>query len=110
MLLEDNIVKYALKLDGVNYAEEKGEKLTQRIFRRGEKIFLIIEAATSPLRIEIRCDRRLSKLLQSRYESVMNGRALGRNGTEIICSGQLTDDEVIDLVRHSYEISTPDSL
>ena len=42
MVLEDNIVKYALKLDGVDYVEEKGEKLTQRIFRRGEKIFLII--------------------------------------------------------------------
>jgi hypothetical protein len=38
----------------------------------------------------------------------MESRALGRNGIEIICSGQLSDDEVIDLVRHGYEESKPE--
>ena len=35
----------------------------------------------------------------------MESRALGRNGIEIICSGQLTDDEIFDLIRHAYEVS-----
>ncbi len=105
MVSEDDIVKYATGLDGVS--EQKNGEM--RLFLRGEKIFLVIETGTSPLRIETRCDRKLSKTLQEQYESVMESRALGRNGIEIICSGQLTDDEVIDLIRHSFEISTPDA-
>ncbi len=108
MVLEETIVKYASGLENVDTKElapleEHGPK--QLAFYRGEKVFLIIQKETKPLRIEIRCDRRLSKTLQERYESVLQGKALGRNGTVIICSGQLMDDEVIDLVRHSYEIT-----
>ena len=101
MVSEDDLVEYALGLDDV--AERREKNL--RIFERGERIFLIIEEGTSPLRIETRCDRKLSKVLQERYESVMESRSLGRNGVEIICSGQLADGEVIDLVRHSFEMS-----
>ncbi len=101
MVSEDDIVKYTESLDNVSSREEK----KFRIFMRGERIFLCIEKGTSPLRIELRCDRKLGLTLAERYESVMESRALGRNGIEIICSGQLNTDEVIDLVRHAYEIS-----
>ena len=105
MVSEDDIVKYALSLADVAERVEK----TQRIFCRGERIFLVMATGTNPLRIETRCDRKLSKVLQGRYESVMESRALGRNGIEIICSGQLTADEVTDLIRHSWEISGPET-
>jgi hypothetical protein len=67
-----------------------------------------MEPGTDPLRIQVRCERNLSKTLQERYESVMESRALGRNGIEIICSGQLEHDDIIDLVRHGYEMSAPE--
>jgi hypothetical protein len=35
----------------------------------------------------------------------MESRALGRNGIEIICSGQLSEEDIIDLIRHAYEVS-----
>jgi predicted DNA-binding protein (MmcQ/YjbR family) len=101
MVSEDDIVKYALGLGDVTERSD-GEL---RLFERGEKIFLIVEKKTSPLRIETRCDRKLSKVLQERYESVMESRALGRNGIEIICSGQLSEEDIIDLIRHAYEVS-----
>ena len=100
MVSEDDILAYARGLAGVSERAENG----MLIFGRA-KIFLCVETGTNPLRIELRCDRRLSKTLQERYESVMESRALGRNGIEIICSGQLSADEVRDLVRHAYEIS-----
>ena len=78
MVSEDDIVKYALGLGDVTERSD-GEL---RLFERGEKIFLIVEKKTSPLRIETRI--------------------------EIICSGQLTDEEILDLIRHSFEISMPD--
>ena len=105
MVSEDDIVKYALELEDVSERRNGG----LRIFERSERIFLVIETDTNPLRIETRCDRRLSKTLQEQYESVMESRALGRNGIDIICSGQLTNDEILDLVRHSYEISVPEA-
>ena len=104
MVLEEDIVKYALALENTSVREENGMK----IFARGERIFLVMEPGTDPLRIQLRCERNLSKTLQERYESVMESRALGRNGIEVICSGQLEHDEIIDLVRHGYEMSTPE--
>jgi len=101
MVSEDDIVEYVLALDGVSERRDGG----MRIFSRGDKICLVVEAGTVPLRVELRCDHRLSETLQGRYESVMQSRALGRNGIEVICSGQLTKEDVLDLVRHSYEIS-----
>ena len=101
MVLEDDIVTYARKLDGVSERDEKGLKL----FLCDGKIFAAIELGTSPLRVQTRCDRKLSKTLQDKYESVMESRLLGRNGIEIICAGQLSNEEIIDLLRHGYEQS-----
>ena len=109
--MEAKIEEYLQQFEDVVEKEQTEEQVKMgndkkmRLFYRGEKLFLVIFEDTNPLRIEIRCNRVLGKTLRERYESVMAGRALGRNGTEIICSGQLADDEVIDLVRHSYEIS-----
>ena len=100
MVSEDDLLAYARSLDGVSERTEDGMLIFER-----EKIFLCVEKGTDPLRIELRCDRRLSETLQERYESVMESRALGRNGIEVICAGQLSADEVRDLVRHAYEIS-----
>lgn len=100
MVSEDDLLAYARSLDGVSERVDDGMLIFER-----EKIFLCVETGTDPLRIELRCDRRLSETLQERYESVMESRALGRNGIEVICSGQLSADEVRDLVRHAYEIS-----
>ena len=100
MVSEDDILGYARGLEGVSERTENGMLIFER-----DKIFLCVETGTNPLRIELRCDRRLSQTLQARYESVMESRALGRNGIEVICSGQLSADEIHDLVRHAYEIS-----
>ena len=104
MVLEEDVIKYALALENTSVREEKDMK----VFSRGERIFLVMEPGTDPLRIQVRCERNLSKTLQGRYESVMESRALGRNGIEIICSGQLEHDDIIDLVRHGYEMSAPE--
>ena len=101
MVSEEAVLEYLKRFDDITEREEKGWK----IFERGEKIFLCMEQGKTPLRLELRCDRKLGKTLQERYESVMESRALGRNGIEIICSGQLSEEEIIDLIRHAYEVS-----
>ena len=101
MVSEEAVVEYLSRFDDIAERVEKG----WQIFERGEKIFLCMEQGKTPLRLELRCDRKLGQTLQGRYESVMESRALGRNGIEIICSGQLNEDEIFDLIRHAYEVS-----
>lgn len=68
------------------------------------RIFLVVHEGSDPLIIDVGVGRDLSKLLKDRYESVNPSRALdARSWIEVICSGQLSDDEVIDLIRASWE-------
>ena len=55
--------------------------------------------------MEVRCDQKLSDLLKGKYESVMESRYFGRGGIEIVLAGQLSEAELADLVRLSYNIT-----
>lgn len=67
----------------------------------GEKVFLVERAKT----LEVRCDEKLGRVLREKYETVMASRYFGRGGIEIVPSGQLTEAEIEDLVRLSYNLS-----
>lgn len=67
----------------------------------GEKVFLVERAKT----LEVRCDEKLGRVLREKYETVMVSRYFGRGGIEIVPSGQLTEAEIEDLVRLSYNLS-----
>ena len=103
MISEKDILEYLERFEDISSEERIDERKTFTIFKKNDKIMLVIHNATTPLRIETRCDLKLSKNLQEKYESVMESKALGRNGIEIICSGQLESDEILDLIRHAYE-------
>ncbi len=89
------IGKYVVK------TEKKDEK-ERTLYFKGEKAFLVVNKNT----IEVRTDEELRKLLVEKYESVMESRYFGRGGVEIVLAGgQLSDDELFDLVRLSYNLS-----
>ena len=67
----------------------------------GPRAFLVLRKNT----LEVRTDRKLLNLLREKYESVMESRYFGRSGIEIVNSGQLSDEEIRDLVRLSYDMS-----
>ena len=77
------------KVDSPDYVDE------------GPRAFLVVRKNT----IEVRSDEKLSKLLREKYESVMESRYFGRGGIEIVTAGQLTEDEIIDLIRLSFRLS-----
>lgn len=88
------------EISGIQEFSVKNEK-NRRLFTVSEKVFLVENKNT----IEVRCDRELSKLLQEKYESVMESRYFGRGGIEIVMSGQLEKTELEDLVRLSYNLT-----
>lgn len=76
-----------------------------------EKMFALIAEGSKPLRISLKCDPQLSRTLQEKYESVLPGHHLNKkHWITVICSGQLRDDEVYDLVRLSYRLVSGDTV
>lgn len=71
------------------------------------KMFALIDEKSMPVRVSLKCDPQLAELLREKYESVLPGYHLNKkHWNTIICSGQLDDSELHDLIRHSYELVT----
>lgn len=69
------------------------------------KLFAIIAGDGRPLRVSLKCDPQLAEILREKYESVIPGYHLNKkHWNTIICSGQLSDEEVKDLARLSYDL------
>lgn len=72
-----------------------------------EKMFALINEKKEPINISLKCDPQLSEALREKYESVMPGYHLNKkHWNTIICSGQLEDQEIFDLIDHSYRLVT----
>ena len=89
------------KITGIDSYKEKSEK-NRTIYYKGDKAFLVVNNNT----IEVRCDYRLSENLREKYESVMESRYFGRSGIEIVPTNQLSPEELGDLIRLSYNITS----
>ncbi len=78
---------------------QKGEEIWYSVVEG--KVFLVEGRKT----LQVRCDSKLSRLLREQYETVMESRYFGRGGIEIVPSGQLSDEEINDLIRLSYNMT-----
>ena len=71
------------------------------------KLFAIIADDSKPLRVSLKCDPLLAQNLREKYETVLPGYHLNKkHWNTIICTGQLSDDEIKDLARLSYRLVT----
>lgn len=72
-----------------------------------EKMFAIIAEDSKPLRVSLKCDPQLAIVLRDKYETVVPGYHLNKkHWNTIICTGQLGDEDIKDLVRLSYRLVT----
>ena len=70
-----------------------------------DKMFALVQEGSDPVRISLKSDPNLAQLLREKYESVLPGYHLNKkHWNTIILSGQLDDDEIKDLIRHSFEL------
>lgn len=71
------------------------------------KLFAIIADSSNPLRVSLKCDPQLAEILREKYETVVPGYHLNKkHWNTIICSGQLSDEEIKDLALLSYRLVT----
>lgn len=72
-----------------------------------DKMFAIIQEGSQPVKLSLKCDPLLSTTLRERYESVMPGYHLNKkHWNTLLLTGQLSWEEVQDLIRHSYLLVT----
>lgn len=88
------------KIAGIGEYTIQKEK-ERELYLKDGRTFCVMHRNT----IEIRCDQKLSALLTQKYESVMESRYFGRGGIEIVLAGQLTTQELEDLIRLSYNLT-----
>jgi len=73
------------------------------------KMFALIQEGSKPLRVSLKCDPQLSVTLREKYETVIPGYHLNKkHWNTIICTGQLSDDEIKDLANLSYQLVSKD--
>lgn len=73
------------------------------------KLFALIADGSKPLRVSLKCDPILAANLREKYESVLPGYHLNKkHWNTILCTGQLTDQEIKDLAVLSYRLVTED--
>lgn len=77
------------------------------VYKAGDKMFALIAEGKEPVRLSLKCDPQLAELLRKKYETVLPGYHLNKkHWNTMVLSGQLDEQEVHDLIRHSYELVT----
>lgn len=72
-----------------------------------EKMFALISEGSDPVRISLKCDPQLAKLLREKYVTVMEGYHLNKkHWNTIILSGEIEWEEIQGFIRHSYDLVT----
>lgn len=75
------------------------------VYKVNDNMFALISEGKTPVNLSLKCDPELSAVLRERYESVMPGYHLNKkHWNTLVLSGQLSWEEVQDLIRHSYQL------
>jgi predicted DNA-binding protein (MmcQ/YjbR family) len=97
------VEKFILNLPNAKLDYPFGEQVA--VYKVNDKMFALISEGKQPVRLSLKCDPELSKLLRQKYEEVLPGYHLNKkHWNTLILSGQLEWDDVQGLIRHSYEL------
>jgi predicted DNA-binding protein (MmcQ/YjbR family) len=97
------VEEYLLSLPGARLDYPFGEDVA--VYKVNDKMFALVTEKKEPVQISLKCDPKLAETLRERYETVMPGYHLNqKHWNTILLTGQLSWDEVKDLIRHSYEL------
>jgi predicted DNA-binding protein (MmcQ/YjbR family) len=97
------VEKYVLSMPSAELDYPFGEDVA--VYKVDGKMFALIAEGKDPVRISLKCDPQLSKILREKYETVMEGYHLNKkHWNTVILSGQLPWEDIQGLIRHSYDL------
>lgn len=75
------------------------------VYKVNDKMFALIAEGRDPVRISLKCDPLLSKVLREKYETIMEGYHLNKkHWNTIILTGQLPWEDIQGFIRLSYDL------
>jgi predicted DNA-binding protein (MmcQ/YjbR family) len=103
MMDHKTVEEYVLSMPNAVLEYPFGEDVA--VYKVNNKMFALITEGREPLRISLKCDPLLSKVLREKYETVMEGYHLNKkHWNTILLTGQLPWEEVQGFIRHSYDL------
>ncbi len=75
------------------------------VYKVMDKMFALIQEKKDPVNISLKCDPLLAETLREKYDEVQPGYHLNkRHWNTIVATGQLSEQEIFDLINHSYDL------
>jgi predicted DNA-binding protein (MmcQ/YjbR family) len=97
------VEEYLLSMPNARLDYPFGEGVA--VYKVGDKMFALISEGKTPVRLSLKCDPELAKLLRDKYDEVLPGYHLNKkHWNTLVLAGQLGWPEVQDLIRHSYQL------
>lgn len=103
MLTHKQLEEYILTMPNARLDYPFGKDAA--VYKVGDKMFAIIAEGSDPVRVSLKCDPQLAVVLRERYVSVQPGYHLNKkHWNTILCTGEVPEEEIHDLIRHSYHL------
>lgn len=103
MISHKEVEEYLLSLPNARLDYPFGQEVA--VYKVGDKMFALVAEKSDPIRLSLKCDPQLAVTLREKYESVLPGYHLNKkHWNTILLTGQLTWQEIQDLIRHSYSL------
>lgn len=103
MMTHKQLEKYILTMPGAKLDYPFGQDVA--VYKVKDKMFALINERKVPVRLSLKCDPALAETLRQKYETVLPGYHLNKkHWNTIVCSGQLSEQEIYDLILHSYQL------
>lgn len=103
MIEHKTVEEYLLSMPGSRLDYPFGEDVA--VYKVDGKMFALVAEGSKPVRLSLKCDPALAVTLRERYETVMAGYHLNKkHWNTILLTGQLSWEEIQDLIRLSYNL------
>jgi predicted DNA-binding protein (MmcQ/YjbR family) len=97
------VEEYLLSLPNARLDYPFGEDVA--VYKVDDKMFALVSEKKLPVQLSLKCDPVLAVTLREKYETVLPGYHLNKkHWNTVILTGQLSWEEVKDLIRHSYDL------
>jgi predicted DNA-binding protein (MmcQ/YjbR family) len=99
------VEKYLLSMPDSTLDYPFGENTA--VYKVNDKMFALVAEKSDAVRLSLKCDPLLAETLREKYESVLPGYHLNKkHWNTILLTGQLSREEIQDLIRLSYQLVT----
>lgn len=106
-MLHNEVEQYLLSMPNawLDYPFGEGVAVYKVGPKDQSKMFALIAEGKDPVRLSLKCDPELSKILRDKYVEVMPGYHLNKkHWNTLVLTGEMEWEEVQGLIRHSYQL------